>query len=119
MELVKFKNSLSKHAIQEKLLVLLDESVKKIGNYGMLKLNMELTAYVCNLVENYIKAHAKFDKKQIVVDALTQAFTLSPDEVIILENQIQYLWDNGKVKKIPMYKYAYKYAVGFLVKQVS
>lgn len=119
MELVKFKNSLSKHAIEQELMVLLIDSVKKIGNYDKLKLNIELTSYVCNIIENYIKPHKKFDKKQIAVDVLQSIFGLSPDEVILLENQIQYLLDNGKIKKTPMYKFAYKFAMSFISKQVS
>jgi len=109
------KNSLKKHTDFYTLLNLIVEKIQEIPEIVSLSVNgnveLELINLVCNLVENAIpKGNSlKIDKKTLVTKVLTKVFSLSPIEVVSLSNQIDYLFNNKKIKKLKLRKKVFVY----------
>ena len=66
---------------------------------------------ICNIVENSIHKgnKNKIDKKQLVCDCIQQLFCLQPQEIEAVKNQIDYLFNNKLIKKIPFLTKSYKF----------
>jgi hypothetical protein len=103
------------------------EIVTQLKENGIetLKLSLEITEYVCNIIENVISKNkknekTKVDKKSLVIDILTEVFAgLKPEELLVIEEQITYLHENGIIRKMPwkiiivrLYNYG-KHFLGF------
>jgi len=78
------------------------KDIQKIPNSQSLKNDVEILLHICNLIENLIsKNKQKINKKQLVIDIMTQVFYLnSDDEKNALEKQIQFLYDNKLIIKV-------------------
>ena len=66
-------------------------------------MNPELTLLVCNIIENSISNNGtthKIDKKQLAVEILTVTFNLTAVEITQVKDQIDFLYNNGKIVKI-------------------
>jgi len=105
MENVKLKNSLAIHNFVFGLIKKLALKIKEIENFTNLKMNPELTKYICQCVEQELskvakKLKTKIDKTKIVTEVLTQVFGLSDTEVLQIESQVDFLFDN-KLITIP------------------
>ena len=110
------KNNLKKHNDFYTLLNLIVDKIQRdIPELTALCVNgsveLELVNLVCNLVENAIPNGniLKIDKKSLVLKVLTKVFSLAPVEVVNLSNQIDYLYNNNKIKKLKLRKKAYVY----------
>ena len=95
------------------------DSIKIIPQFDQLKHDIEITEHVCNLVENSIsknKYSKPIDKKQLVIKIISQIFNLNsePDKKIV-EQQIDYLFNNNMIKKIPMITKVYKFAKNYFL----
>ena len=102
------KNSLSKHFVFHDLVNVLVTKIKEIPKFEELKLNIELTLLCCNIVENSVKKKTKVDKEKLVVESLTQIFTLTEDEQKTIENHIEFLHTNKRIVKIDEVKTFFK-----------
>ncbi len=118
MDLVPLKNTLQKHSLINTVKNDTISVIQAIPKFDQLKLDLEMTSYVCNLIENAVLGKTKLDKKALVVEILTDVFGLTDDETHLLDNQIQYLFDNDKIKKISMLKYIGKTLLSWFVKKV-
>ena len=95
------KNSLSKHFVFHNLVQVLIKKIKEeIPKFEDLKLNIELTLLCCNIVENTVKKKTKVDKEKLVVDALTEIFTLQEIEQNTIKDHIEFLHTNKKIVKV-------------------
>jgi hypothetical protein len=94
------KNSLSKHFVFHDLVNVLVTKIKEIPKFEQLKLNIELTLLCCNIVENSVKKKTKVDKEKLVVDSLTEIFTLTEEEQNTIKNHIEFLHSNKKIFKV-------------------
>jgi len=104
MEKVKFTNSLAIHNFVFGLIKRMSLKVKEIENYVSLKMNPELTKYVCQCVEEELnkvskQLRLKIDKSSIIKEVLTQVFGLSSDEISQIEAQIDFIADNNSIPK--------------------
>ena len=103
---------------------LLDEIVKKltteIKSIDKTKLDPELTLLVCNLLENSFTSGNKYkiDKKQLVIQILTQIFNLQDGEKEIIGQQVDFLFLNKKIKKVRMLKNAKNFLCELLTKKL-
>ena len=72
----------------------------EIPELQSLKLSPELTKLVANTIEAIVEKGNPFDidKQQLVVEILTKEFLLSPDEQAQINQQINFLFDNGQIK---------------------
>ena len=96
-----FKNQLNKHFVFHSLVAVLVKKIKEdIPKFEELKLNIELTLLCCNIVENTVTKKTKVDKEKLVVDSLTEVFTLTEEEQKTLKGQIDFLYDNKKIIKV-------------------
>ena len=101
-DLVEFKNTLATHIKQNKIIDEVTEIITKIPNFMNLKMDPEVTVYVCNIIENLIK---KEDKKEIsklnlATTILIKAWNLEEHELDNVIKQIKFLDNNGAIKKI-------------------
>lgn len=104
---IKPKNSLKKKDKYLKLINAIKDKIITLENYKALKngqiVDPELILMVCNCVENSIKKHAGIDKKKMVIEILTAVFGgLSQQEILHVESQCQYNFDNELIDKIPI-----------------
>lgn len=94
------KSSLKSHAISEVVKTKVLEELKKIPNIGAFKSHVELTELICTIIENTIKKKHKVDKKKLAIDIFVDLFGgLSEEEKTAIEHQIEYILENGLVKK--------------------
>ena len=104
METVIFKNSLETHNNVETLVIDLTTKIRKIPNVLNLKLDIELTCYICNVIENEVgannKTNKKIDKLDVFVRIVTEVFngTITEEDKKILIGQVEYLLTNNKIK---------------------
>ena len=104
METVIFKNSLETHNNVENLVIDLTTKIRAIPNVLNLKLDIELTCYICNVIENEVgannKTNKKIDKLDVFVRIVTEVFngTITEEEKKILIGQVEYLLTNNKIK---------------------
>ena len=104
METVIFKNSLETHNNVETLVIDLTTKIRKIPNVLNLKLDIELTCYICNVIENEVgannKTNKKIDKLDVFVRIVNEVFngTITEEEKKILIGQVEYLLTNNKIK---------------------
>ena len=104
METVIFKNSLETHNNVENLVIDLTTKIRAIPNVLNLKLDIELTCYICNVIENEIgannKTNKKIDKLDVFVRIVNEVFngTITEEEKKILIGQVEYLLTNKKIK---------------------
>ena len=120
MEIVEFKNSLSKICkVSDIKQALITQIQSKNLNLQDLRFDLELTTYICNVIENELNAHSKEEKIKIIVDIVSSLYLLSDPEKSIISNQITYLIDNKKIKKVGKVKYVYKSVTNWLTKKFS
>jgi len=104
---IPFVNALEKSNIYNCIRDAILTKITKIPELQKLRLNVELTLLVCNIIENSISNNSKYhkiDKKQLVIDIFTQAFNLNPAEIQLLKDQIEFLYNNGAIIKISKIK---------------
>ena len=104
---IPFVNALEKsnmyNCIRDAIIV----KIQKIPQLQSLKLNVELTLLVCNIIENSINNNSKYhkiDKKQLAVDILQPPFNLNPSEIQQLKDQIDFLYNNNQIVKLSGFK---------------
>ena len=106
METVIFKNSLETHNNVENLVIDLTTKIRAIPNVLNLKLDIELTCYICNVIENEIgannKTNKKIDKLDVFVRIVNEVFngTITEEDKKILIGQVEYLLTNKKIKML-------------------
>jgi hypothetical protein len=104
METVIFKNSLETHNNVENLVIDLTTKIRAIPNVLNLKLDIELTCYICNVIENEVgannKTNKKIDKLDVFVRIIAEVFngTITEEDKKVLINQVEYLLNNNKIK---------------------
>ena len=104
---IPFVNALEKSNIYNCIRDAILTKISKIPELQKLRLNVELTLLVCNIIENSISNNSKYhkiDKKQLVVDIFSQAFNLNPAEIQLLKDQIEFLYNNSAIIKISKIK---------------
>ena len=115
------KNSLSKHVNYNTLLQLIVDEIRKFPNLPLLKTNthveLELIKLIMSVVENVIqkKNPLEINKMDLVCDILRTIFNLNPQEIEILKKQIQYIYDNNQIVKIPIIKKIIRTCINFLL----
>ena len=115
------KNTLSKHVNYNTILRLIVDEIRKFPNLPLLKTNthveLELIKLIMSIVENVVqkKNPLAINKMDLVCDILRTVFNLSPIEIDILKKQIQYIFDNNQIVKIPIIKKLIRMTINFLL----
>ena len=119
-ELVVFKNTLAAHVKQNKIIDDVCKIISEIPELNRMKLDPELTVYVCNIIENLIDKNEKkeISKLQLASMILTKACNLEENELDAVIKQIKFLDNNGRIKKASTVKKLSKSAWGWFKRKV-
>ena len=119
-ELVVFKNTLAAHVKQNKIIDDVCKIISEIPELNRMKLDPELTVYVCNIIENLIDKSEKkeISKLHLASMILTKARNLEENELDAVIKQIKFLDNNGKIKKASSVKKLSKSAWGWFKRKV-
>ena len=102
------KNSLARSAKFSKTVDKIVCKAAEVPNHVKYKLDLEFLTMVCVMVEHLIdnkKEVVKVDKKDVVFCVYGKLFgTLTPTDVQVIESNIQYLFENGKIKQKGIFK---------------
>jgi len=97
------KNSCKSVMLRASLKKALVEHVKEeVGtSTAEMKLHPQLVKLVCTIVENSINNNKKkkIDKKALVIEVLSEVFTLNANDKEVLSKDIDFLIDNKLIKK--------------------
>lgn len=102
---INIKNGLSEHFVTENIIKEVTEKVKTIPNYHLLKNEVELLKFICNIIENMIlKNKKKIDKKDIVIKIFSLLFSLTEPDKENLSKLIDFLHQNKLIKRLSLKK---------------
>jgi hypothetical protein len=107
IDYLEFKFKLRELITNDDISKVILKKIKEIPNYETLKLDVELTLFLCNLCENIIadKGLKKFDKKAFVINLIKELFSeLSEEEIALFDGQIEFLWNNNRIKRVSFYR---------------
>lgn len=80
------------------------ERINKFPDLQKYKSDVEFLLLICNMVEHLVSKKDKISKKQLVIEIFNQVFPLNENEVRALEQNIDFLWNNKKIKKQSYYR---------------
>ena len=107
LDYLEFKHNLKELITNEDIKKLVVEKISQIPNYATLKLDVELTLFLCNLCENIVadRALKNFDKKTFVMGLAKELFPdMTEEEITLYEGQIQFLWNNNRIKRVSLFR---------------
>ena len=120
-DLVEFKHTLASHIEQNKIIDEITQIISQIPNFINLKMDPEVTVYVCNVIEQKIKGEHKknVSKLNLATLILTKVWNLEENELDAVIKQIQFLNNNGGIKKVSKSKKYGKYLKQWIIKKLS
>jgi hypothetical protein len=123
MDLIDFKNSLSKVSVQSKLITdivaLIREKFPDPQLLNSLRMDLQLIEYICNVVKNSLIGDKQEDLDNVCIQIISIIHNLSSDDISIIRKQIVYLRDNKKIKDVSTRKYIYKKTTNWFIKKFS
>jgi hypothetical protein len=97
------KNALAKDTEIHGLVAKIISKINDIPNHNEYRHNLEMLKMVCVMIEHAIdnkQRKSKIDKKDIVFMVWNRVWSgMRPEELKSLEQNIQFLWENGFIKK--------------------
>jgi hypothetical protein len=119
-DLVEFKHTLASHIEQNKIIDEITQIISQIPNFINLKMDPEVTVYVCNVIEQKIKGEHKknVSKLDLATLILTKVWNLEENELDAVIKQIKFVCNNNQVKKVSKSKKYKKYIKDWLVKKL-
>ena len=101
---INVKNSTSSVILTNQIQSSVINDIKaNIPNFSVLQADIGFLQYICNIVELLVpignsKSKNGIDKKAIVINIMTQLFSLSPDQQTQTGNLIEHLLDSKLIK---------------------
>lgn len=117
MDKVHFKNSLNSFVQENQLIEEICKKIRELPLFQSLKLDVELTLYIAKCIENHVIKKTPEERKALIIKIINQIYPLNVDENKILEGQINFLSDHGKIKKQSQIKAVTKFALGWFAKK--
>ncbi len=111
-------NLLCDHFTTNTLIDKLVKYVKLIPNFNVLKLEPEITKLLMNIIKDEIKSK-ETDQEAILIQALTQTFNLTSDEIAVIKQQITFLKNNSLIVGIPMSKKIFKSTTKWIFRKLG
>lgn len=121
---VKSKNSLRQREKKDKIKRSIRAKVgTTIANCQQLRasgtIDQELIALICCCVEELIKKKYGIDKKQFVMEIVSDLFPhLTAEEEDNVQRSIQYIYDNGLISTVPMAHKVMPLVMGWLRRRI-
>jgi hypothetical protein len=104
-QIIPVKNHLLKNVKIDEVIGQIRKRVEALPNYAQYKNDVEFLLLVCNMLEHLIVKKDKIDKKQLLIEIYKQLFMgITPAELANVETNIEFLWNNKKIKKQSVYK---------------
>lgn len=94
------KHDLVFYEIKEKI----KQRLTQFPDYAKYKTDTEFLLLACNLIENLIKKSLKVNKKDLCLTIYKEIFQMSDDDIKLVDNNIEFLFNNKKFKKVSYYK---------------
>ena len=116
---IDLKNSLKTHFDKETLINKITSLIGFIPNYQSLKLDIELTKLVINIIEDELKNDKKTNKNDLLITVLGKIFNLSGDDLNVLNQQLVFLKDNKQITGIPLSKKYIKSATRWITRRIA
>ena len=116
-QLVELKHSLGKDLKRSEIMAAVISRIQQLPEFGKYRNNLEVVLLCCNSIENLIQKTDKIDKKELVLEILTNIFSLDVTEIELLKTNIEFLHTHNKIKKVGnIIKYFNKFITWFLNK---
>lgn len=104
-EIIPAKNHLFKSLRVNEIKEAVIKRIQSFPNYQQYKNDVEFLLLVCNMLEHLVNKGEKINKKETLVEIYKQTFSsLSADEQKAIEQNVEFLWNNKKIKKVSYYK---------------
>ena len=117
MNVVSVKHSLEKTIVGLDLIERIVKKLEKLVNLKELRFSVELTEYICNIIENEVTERFTQDEKiALIVSVIEKLYVCGADDKDIIKSQIVYLSDNKRIKKISKWKYCKAFLKSFVPK---
>lgn len=98
------KNELLANIKFNKLVEYIVKEIQNIPEYEQFRNDLELIKLICNIIENKVVKKDEVDKKSAVVEGFKRSFNLSDNEIKSINNFIEFLHKNKKIKKLSCLK---------------
>jgi len=98
------KNELLANIKFNKLVEYIVKEIQNIPEYEQFRNDLELIKLICNIIENKVIKKDDVNKKSAVVEGFKRAFNLSDNELKSINNFIEFLHKNKKIKKLSCLK---------------
>ena len=109
-ELVPKVHSVRKDCKSKQLVDYIVSDIKKIPNIAQKKNDIVIIQRICTLIENCVEKKDKINKLDLAVQICNLVFgQLTPDEINVLKNGINFLCDSKGIMKISYISRAYNY----------
>jgi hypothetical protein len=116
---IDLKNSLKIHFDKETLINKITSLIGFIPSYQSLKLDIELTKLVINIIEDELKNDKTTNKNDLLTTVLGRIFNLNGDELKVLNQQLEFLKNNKHIKGIPLSKKYIKSATRWITRRIA
>ncbi len=116
---IDLKNSLKIHFDKETLINKITSLIGFIPNYQSLKLDIELTKLVINIIEDELKNDKTTNKNDLLTTVLGRIFNLNGDELKVLNQQLEFLKNNKHINGIPLSKKYIKSATRWITRRIA
>lgn len=104
LEVIPVKNHLFKDLKVNEIKNQVIERVNKFPDLQKYKSDVEFLLLVCNMLEHLVVKNDKINKKQLLIEIFNQLFPMNENEVKALDQNIEFLWNNKKIKKQSYYR---------------
>lgn len=118
MKGLNFKNSISRKLKFEKLKRDIIEKLGEIPDLQNLKLDIEVSLFVCRCIETEVVKSDRIVKKDLFIEILQHVFNLTRDEVVAVEKQLEFLHENNKITKSKIVNYVYNSVKDWLNRKI-
>jgi hypothetical protein len=116
---IDLKNSLKTHFDKETLINKISSLIGFIPSYQSLKLDIELTKLVINIIEDELKNDKTTNKNDLLTTVLGRIFNLNGDELKVLNQQLEFLKNNKHINGIPLSKKYIKSATRWITRRIA
>jgi len=118
--LISPKNSLYNSIKQDEIRTKIIGRISKFENLPSYRNSQELTVLITQMIEHFVKKKYQISKQDLAIsiyDSLFQNFT--DEEKLKLKESINFIWQNGFIKKVPYYKLFFCSLREFILKKLS
>jgi hypothetical protein len=70
-------------------------------------MDIELALFICRCIESEVKKQDKIVKKDLFIDIVQTIFNLNRDEILAVEQQLEFLHENNKITKSKIINYVF------------